>query len=86
MLVSDFLEASAAKFPRKVGLVDRGRRLTYLEIEEQSNRKPGSRLTEKDIIRQAANRLESFKVPKFVEFRRELPRSSHGKVSKRELR
>jgi amino acid adenylation domain-containing protein len=47
--------------------------------------KPVSRLTEKDIIRQAAGRLESFKVPKFVEFRKELPRSAHGKVTKREL-
>jgi len=55
MLVSEFLEASAARFP------------------------------EKDIIRQAAGRLESFKVPKFVEFSRDLPRSSHGKVSKKEL-
>lgn len=55
MLVSEFLEASAARFP------------------------------EKDIIRQAAGRLESFKVPKFVEFRKEQPGSSHGKVSKMEL-
>jgi long-chain acyl-CoA synthetase len=48
--------------------------------------KPGFRLTEQDIIRQVAGRLENYKVPKFVAFRKELPRSQHGKVSKKELR
>lgn len=55
MLVSEFLEASADKFPQK------------------------------EIIRHVAGRLESYRVPKFVVFRKDLPRSSHGKVFRKEL-
>jgi len=37
MLVNDFLQDSAKRFPDKVALVCDGRRLTYAEIEEQAN-------------------------------------------------
>jgi long-chain acyl-CoA synthetase len=48
--------------------------------------KPGFALSGQDIIRRLAGRLEGFKVPKFVVFKDELPRSQHGKVSKSELK
>lgn len=38
MLVNDFLQNNAERFPGKVALVCDGRRLTYAEIEEQANR------------------------------------------------
>ncbi|HMO28124.1 class I adenylate-forming enzyme family protein [Enterovirga sp.] len=40
-------------------------------------------LSERDIIRHCATRLEDFMVPKFVEFRTELPKTDSGKVSRR---
>ncbi|WVT77027.1 AMP-binding protein (plasmid) [Sinorhizobium chiapasense] len=40
-------------------------------------------LTDKDIIRHCARHLEDFMVPKFVEFRTELPKTDTGKVSRR---
>ena len=38
MLVNDFLQNSAERFPDKVALVCDGHRLTYAQIEEQANR------------------------------------------------
>ncbi len=38
MLVNDFLQNSAERFPDKIALVCDGHRLTYAEIEEQANR------------------------------------------------
>jgi long-chain acyl-CoA synthetase len=38
MLVNDFLQISAGRFPDKVALVCDGQRLTYAQIEEQANR------------------------------------------------
>ena len=38
MLVNDFLQNSAGRFPDKVALVCDGQRLTYAQIEEQANR------------------------------------------------
>ena len=38
MLVNDFLQNSAERFPDKTALVCDGRRLTYAQIEEQANR------------------------------------------------
>lgn len=40
-------------------------------------------LTERDIIRYCAAHLEDFMVPKIVEFRKELPKTDTGKVSRR---
>jgi long-chain acyl-CoA synthetase len=45
----------------------------------------GARLTESDLRRHCARRLEDFAVPKFVEFRASLPKTPSGKISKREL-
>ena len=42
-------------------------------------------LTERDIIRHCAARLEEFMVPSLVEFRRQLPKSENGKIARKEL-
>ncbi|MGO4616785.1 FadD3 family acyl-CoA ligase [Nocardia sp. 2YAB30] len=49
-------------------------------------RKPGSRLTEEQVLAHATALLANFKVPRFVEFRDQLPYSAAGKVLKRQLR
>ncbi|HEX7053978.1 MAG TPA: AMP-binding protein [Burkholderiales bacterium] len=46
---------------------------------------PESRLTERDVIRHCAARLEEFMVPKHVEFRVELPKSENGKIAHRQI-
>lgn len=43
-------------------------------------------LSEKDIIAHCRQNLTSYKVPKFIEFRSDLPRNPIGKVLRRELR
>lgn len=45
----------------------------------------GAHLTDQDLLRHCAQHLEEFAVPKFVEFRDSLPKTSSGKISKREL-
>lgn len=45
----------------------------------------GSKMTEKQILQACAKRLEDFMVPQTVEIRDVLPRTSAGKVNKREL-
>jgi amino acid adenylation domain-containing protein len=47
--------------------------------------KKGSRLTEQEVLRHCAGRLEDFMVPKFVTFRDDLPKTSTGKNNRREL-
>lgn len=47
--------------------------------------KPGSKITKKEIISYCRQKLASFKVPKVVEFWDELPKSSTGKIARREL-
>ncbi|MGN2641935.1 FadD3 family acyl-CoA ligase [Nocardia takedensis] len=49
-------------------------------------RKPGATITEDQVIAHAKGVLANFKVPRFVEFRDNLPYSAAGKVLKRELR
>jgi len=46
----------------------------------------GVQLTESDVIAHCRARLEDFMVPKYVEFRSELPMTSSGKISKLGLR
>jgi acyl-CoA synthetase (AMP-forming)/AMP-acid ligase II len=46
----------------------------------------GMTATEEDIIKFTKSRLASFKKPKSVEFVKALPRTSVGKISKKELR
>ena len=49
-------------------------------------RRPGSELTEQDVIAYAKTTLANFKVPREVEFLGQLPYSAAGKVLKRQLR
>lgn len=49
-------------------------------------RKPGATLTEDQVFSHATEVLANFKVPRFVEFRDELPYNAAGKVLKRQLR
>ncbi len=47
--------------------------------------KPGETLTEEDIKKWCSERLAKFKVPTHVEFRSELPKTTVGKILRREL-
>jgi long-chain acyl-CoA synthetase len=47
--------------------------------------KPGETLTEEDVKAWCKERLAPFKVPTFVEFRSELPKTTVGKILRREL-
>jgi len=49
-------------------------------------REAGTPLSESDVRAFCSRRLEEFLIPKYVEFRAELPRSEHGKTLRRELR
>jgi long-chain acyl-CoA synthetase len=46
---------------------------------------PESRLSEREVIRHCAARLEEFMVPQYVEFRGELPKSENGKIARRQI-
>jgi len=48
--------------------------------------KPGEEATEREIIQHCREHLANFKVPRSVEFRESLPKSSTGKILKRMLR
>ncbi|MGA7876283.1 MAG: long-chain fatty acid--CoA ligase [Desulfoferrobacter sp.] len=48
--------------------------------------KPGEEITEKEIIQFCKTRLAAYKVPKSVEFRESLPKTTVGKVLRKELR
>ncbi|MGB0504439.1 MAG: AMP-binding enzyme, partial [Thalassolituus sp.] len=43
-------------------------------------------LTEKDVIDYARQNLTGYKVPRYIEFRDELPKTNVGKILRRELR
>ncbi|MFE9582605.1 FadD3 family acyl-CoA ligase [Nocardia sp. NPDC006044] len=49
-------------------------------------RKAGAQLTAEQVLAHATTVLANFKVPRFIEFRDELPYSAAGKVLKRQLR
>jgi fatty-acyl-CoA synthase len=49
-------------------------------------RREGAALSEEDVRRHVKSNLAGYKVPRDVEFVDELPRTSTGKVLKRELR
>jgi long-chain acyl-CoA synthetase len=49
-------------------------------------KKPDSSLTAKDVVDHARKELTGYKVPKFVEFVEELPKTNVGKILRRELR
>lgn len=44
--------------------------------------RPGVRLTEQEVLAHCASRLDDYMVPKFVEFRDEMPTTASGKVAK----
>jgi acyl-CoA synthetase (AMP-forming)/AMP-acid ligase II len=48
--------------------------------------KRGFSLSEKEILRFCSKNLEHFMIPKYLEIVDELPKSSHGKIEKKELR
>ena len=48
--------------------------------------KDGAKLTESQIMRYCTQNLESFMAPKYVEFRDSLPKSSSGKIHKKQLK
>ena len=48
--------------------------------------RPGVELTKADIVGWCRQRLASYKVPRLVEFREELPKTIVGKVLRRALR
>ena len=48
--------------------------------------KKGHTLSNDDVLWHCAKNMESFMVPKYVEIVDELPRSSHGKIAKKELK
>jgi long-chain acyl-CoA synthetase len=54
-------------------------------VKAYITRRAGSNITETDVLRHCAQRLEDFMVPKTVEFRDYLPRTATGKISKREI-
>jgi acyl-CoA synthetase (AMP-forming)/AMP-acid ligase II len=47
---------------------------------------PGNELSAMDIVAWASERLAPFKVPRYIEFRHELPRTGNGKIAKTQLR
>jgi long-chain acyl-CoA synthetase len=47
--------------------------------------KPGAQVTEQDVLRHCSQRLENFMVPKVVEFRAAMPKTSSGKIDKKTL-
>ncbi len=51
----------------------------YVSLEK------GSKLTEKDILRHCSRHLENFMIPGYVEFMESLPKTSTGKISKKNL-
>jgi len=48
-------------------------------------RRDGNTLTERDVLRHCSQHLEDFMVPKYVEFRPELPKTPSGKIKKTDL-
>ncbi len=48
--------------------------------------KPGTQLTEEEIIEFARSRIAHFKCPRAVHLRESLPKGGTGKILKRELR
>ncbi len=54
-------------------------------IKAVLTRSPGSQLTEQQVQQHCAERLETFKVPRLIEFRDQLPRTTSGKIRKLEL-
>ena len=77
------MNAPGVKEAAVIGVFDEllGRAFKAFVVCEQ-----GVALTEKDVVHECQTRLESFMVPRTVEFLAMLPRTSTGKVDKSGLR
>lgn len=60
--------------------------LTEDDLKITATLKEGATLTEEELFRWAIDQLPYFALPRYIEFRAELPRSPVGRVLKRELR
>ena len=63
----------------------------YSELSEDDVKvtallREGATVTEEELCRWSVDRLPYFAVPRYVEFRDELPRNPHGKILKYQLR
>jgi len=56
------------------------------EVKAYVRLKPGEAVTAEDIISWCTNKLAEFKVPRFIEFRDDFPRSAIGRIQKNILR
>lgn len=56
------------------------------DVKVTAVRQPGSTLTEEELCRWAIDRVPYFAVPRYIEFRSELPRNPVGRVLKYQLR
>jgi crotonobetaine/carnitine-CoA ligase len=61
-------------------------KLTEDDLKVTATLKDGADLTEEALFRWCVDELPYFALPRYVEFRAELPRSPVGRVLKRELR
>lgn len=60
--------------------------LTEDEVKVTAIRKPGATVTEEELCRWAVDRMPHFAVPRYIEFREDLPRNQVGRVLKYQLR
>jgi crotonobetaine/carnitine-CoA ligase len=60
--------------------------ITEDDLKITATLKDGASLTEEELFRWCIDQLPYFALPRYVEFRAELPRSPVGRVLKRELR
>ena len=60
--------------------------MTEDDLKITATLKEGATLTEEELFRWAIDQLPYFALPRYIEFRAELPRSPVGRVLKRELR
>jgi carnitine-CoA ligase len=60
--------------------------LTEDDLKVTATRAEGASLTEEELFRWCVDQLPYFALPRYIEFRAELPRSPVGRVLKRELR
>jgi crotonobetaine/carnitine-CoA ligase len=60
--------------------------MTEDDLKITATRKEGATLTEEELFRWCIDQLPYFALPRYVEFRSELPRSPVGRVLKRDLR
>jgi crotonobetaine/carnitine-CoA ligase len=61
-------------------------RLTEDDVKVTAVRRDGAALTEEQLCRWCLDKLPYFAVPRYIEFRTELPRNATGKVLKHQLR